>query len=129
MEYKGSLLCSEEPTISPYHEPDECSSLSHYFARYILIWLLYFPLNSGFAGSNPGERDGFLRAIKIRSTTSFRGEVKPSATCFKILRHTKDPLRYDSDTDKLNVEAISCEVSPPSLLGVFVATSAMNSGG
>jgi hypothetical protein len=33
---------------------------------------------------------GFLRAVKIRSTPSFGGEVKPSAPC-KILRHVKDP--------------------------------------
>jgi hypothetical protein len=31
-----------------------------------------------FTGSNPAENDGFLRTIKIRST-SFGGEVKPSA--------------------------------------------------
>jgi hypothetical protein len=29
-------------------------------------------------GSNPAKEDGFLRVIKIRSTTSFGGEVKPS---------------------------------------------------
>jgi hypothetical protein len=29
------------------------------------------PLNPKFVGSNPAENDGFLRAIKIRSTTSF----------------------------------------------------------
>jgi hypothetical protein len=28
-------------------------------------------------GSNPAENDGFLRAVKIHSTTSFGGEVKP----------------------------------------------------
>jgi hypothetical protein len=37
-----------------------------------------------------GRGDGFLRAIKIRSTTSFGVEVKPSAPCRKILRHVKD---------------------------------------
>jgi hypothetical protein len=36
-----------------------------------------------------------LRAIKIRSTTSFGGEVKPSARCRKILRHVKEPKRYE----------------------------------
>jgi hypothetical protein len=43
-----------------------------------------------FAGSNPAEGDGFLRAIKLRSTTSFGGEVKPSVLCRKILRRAKD---------------------------------------
>jgi hypothetical protein len=36
------------------------------------------PLDPRFAGANPAEDDGFLRVIKIRSTTSFRGEVKSS---------------------------------------------------
>jgi hypothetical protein len=33
------------------------------------------------AGSIPVDVDGFLRAIKIRSKTSFGGEVKPSVPC------------------------------------------------
>jgi hypothetical protein len=32
-------------------------------------------------GFKPGRGDGFLRVIKIRSTTSFGGEVKPSVPC------------------------------------------------
>jgi hypothetical protein len=39
------------------------------------------PLDPKFAGSNPTKDDGFLRVIKIRSTTSFGGEVKPSVPC------------------------------------------------
>jgi hypothetical protein len=42
-------------------------------------------------GSNLAEDDGFLRAIKIRSTTYFRGEIKPSVPRRKILRHVKEP--------------------------------------
>jgi hypothetical protein len=39
-------------------------------------------LDPWFAGSNPAEDDdGFLRVIKIRSATSFGGEVKPSVPC------------------------------------------------
>jgi hypothetical protein len=34
--------------------------------------------------------DGLLRAIKIRSTSSFGWEVKPSALCCKILQHVKE---------------------------------------
>jgi hypothetical protein len=41
---------------------------------------------------NAAEDDGFLRKIKIRSTISFGGDVKPSAPCGKILRHGKDLL-------------------------------------
>jgi hypothetical protein len=45
--------------------------------------------------SKPTESDRLLRAIKIRSTTSFGGEVGPSASSHKSLRHVKEPLRYD----------------------------------
>jgi hypothetical protein len=40
-------------------------------------------------GFKPAERDGFLKAIKIRSTSSFGGEVKPDAPCRKIIRDVK----------------------------------------
>jgi hypothetical protein len=33
------------------------------------------------AGSIPAEVDGLIKMIKIRSTTSFGGEVKPSVPC------------------------------------------------
>jgi hypothetical protein len=41
-------------------------------------------------GFKPSRGDGFLRAIKIRSTTYFGQDVKTSAPCSKILRHVKD---------------------------------------
>jgi hypothetical protein len=44
-------------------------------------------------GFKPGRGDGFLRAMKVRST-SFVLKVKPEGPCCKILRHVKDPLRY-----------------------------------
>ena len=40
-----------------------------------------WPLVPKFAGSNPAEAVGFLRAKKILSTPSFEGEVKPSVPC------------------------------------------------
>jgi hypothetical protein len=43
-------------------------------------------------GFKPAEATEFLRAIKIRSTPSFGGEVKPKAPCRKILRHVKKSL-------------------------------------
>jgi hypothetical protein len=57
-------------------------------------------LDPRFAGSNPAEDDGFLRAIRIHSKPYFRGEVKPSAPCLKILlsQLVKEPLRYERDT-------------------------------
>jgi hypothetical protein len=45
-------------------------------------------------GFKPGRCDGFLRAIKIRSTLSFGWEVKPEVPFRNILRHFKNPLRY-----------------------------------
>jgi hypothetical protein len=49
------------------------------------------PKNRDFV---PGQGDGFVREIKIRSTPSCEWEVKPEVPCRKILRHVKDPLRY-----------------------------------
>jgi hypothetical protein len=40
-----------------------------------------WPLVPTFAGSNPAEAVGFLRAKKILSIPSFGGEVKPSVPC------------------------------------------------
>jgi hypothetical protein len=48
-------------------------------------------------GFDPGQGDGFLRAIKIRSTPSFGLEVKPEVSCRKILRHVKDLFKSHRD--------------------------------
>jgi hypothetical protein len=45
-------------------------------------------------GFKPGRSDGYLRAIKIRSTPSFVQEIKPQALYRKILMHIKNPLTY-----------------------------------
>jgi hypothetical protein len=45
-------------------------------------------------GLKPGRGDKFSRTIKIRITTSFGGEVKPSVPCRKILRHSKELYEY-----------------------------------
>jgi hypothetical protein len=42
-------------------------------------------------GFKPGRGYTFLKAIKLRNTPSFGGEVKPSAPYRKILQHVKDP--------------------------------------
>jgi hypothetical protein len=52
-------------------------------------------------GFEPGQRDGFLRAIKICSTPSFGWEVKPEVPCHKILWHVKDLLKSHG-ADRLN---------------------------
>jgi hypothetical protein len=48
-------------------------------------------LDPRFAGSNPAEDDGFLRAITICCMPSFGEEVKPAVSSRKILQHVKDP--------------------------------------
>jgi hypothetical protein len=53
-------------------------------------------------GSIPAENDGFLRARKISSTTSFGREVKPAVPFRKILWHDKEPYEYESDTCRQN---------------------------
>jgi hypothetical protein len=45
-------------------------------------------------GFKPSRGDGFLKAIKIRSTSSFGWEAKSVTPCRKILRHVKNPLTY-----------------------------------
>jgi hypothetical protein len=66
-----------------------------------IVWVLIRPrrcsgchaLSSdpGFAGSNPAEDGGFLKVIKICSTTTFEGKVTPSVPYRKVLRHVKEP--------------------------------------
>jgi hypothetical protein len=46
-------------------------------------------------GSNPTEDDSLLRAIKIRSTTSFVEKAELPALCRNILRHVKETYRYE----------------------------------
>jgi hypothetical protein len=52
------------------------------------------PKSNGF---QPGQSDGFLRAIKIRSTPSFGWEVKPEVQYRMILRHVKHLLKSHGD--------------------------------
>jgi hypothetical protein len=46
-------------------------------------------------GFKPGRGGRFLKAIKIHSTPSFGGEVKPEAPYRKILRHVKNNLQCE----------------------------------
>jgi hypothetical protein len=66
-----------------------CSVFFYELAAFGGQWLACLSLHPRFAGSKPAEDDEFLMAIKIRITTSFGGEVKPSTPCRKILRHVK----------------------------------------
>jgi hypothetical protein len=54
-------------------------------------------------GYKPSQGNGFLSVIKNCSTPSFRGEVKPSYTCCKILRHVKKLWVWKRDfVDKIH---------------------------
>jgi hypothetical protein len=44
-----------------------------------------------FIGSKLAEDNGFLKAIKICSTASFRGKDNLAVPSREILRHVKDP--------------------------------------
>jgi hypothetical protein len=54
----------------------------------IVVMIAIVPKARGF---KPGRGRRILRVIKIHSTTSFRGEVKPSAPCRLMLWHEKEP--------------------------------------
>jgi hypothetical protein len=43
----------------------------------------------------PRRGDIFLKAIRIRSAPSFRGDVNPSAPCRKVLHHIKITCKYE----------------------------------
>jgi hypothetical protein len=49
-------------------------------------------------GFKPGRRRWIFKGDKVRSTPSFREEIKPSVPCRKILRHAKEPYEYERDT-------------------------------
>jgi hypothetical protein len=63
-------------------------------------------LEPRFAGSNLAEDDGFLRAIKVRSTTPFGGEVKPSVSYRKVYGVLKNPVEYERDTPSAKFTSI-----------------------
>jgi hypothetical protein len=56
---------------------------------YVALGGLLVNENRRFTGSTPAEGDELLRAIKISSTTSIAGEVKPSAQYGKTSLHVK----------------------------------------
>jgi hypothetical protein len=53
-----------------------------------------FAIGLKVPGFKPVRSDGYLRTIKICSTASFGGEVKPEAPC-KILQHVKITCKYE----------------------------------
>jgi hypothetical protein len=69
---------------SPYHKQSDLGG----------VVVSVIATGSKGRGLQPGRGDGFLTAIKVRSTPSFGWDVKPEVPCRKILRHAKDPLMY-----------------------------------
>jgi hypothetical protein len=66
----------------------------------VVWWLPWWPLDPRFAGLTPTEVDGFLKAIKIRSTPFFGEEVKPSAPWRRFYGMLNNPLKYEWDTSQ-----------------------------
>jgi hypothetical protein len=64
--------------------------------------------------------DGFLRAIKIRSTTSFRGEVKAVSPLSRVYGMLKNPMTVKRVLCKQNLKDISHQISPAVLLDLLV---------
>jgi hypothetical protein len=85
--------------------PQQTQRYKRYFAMYfgtcvalVVQWLVCWPLEPTVAGQKPGQGDGFLRAIKIRSTPSSRmGSKAGRSPCRKILRHVKELLKSRRD--------------------------------
>jgi hypothetical protein len=57
--------------------------------------IVRLPLDPRFTDSNPAEGGGFLKAIKIRSTLSFGGEVKPSAHVARLYSMLQIPSKNE----------------------------------
>jgi hypothetical protein len=57
----------------------------------------YLPLEPKFARSNLVKEMGFSRAIKIRSTTSSGGAVKPSVHVVRFYGMLQIPTEYERD--------------------------------
>jgi hypothetical protein len=80
---KKSKVLAETPSVTVLTKiaHEHTYEICKYSSLYCRPRLACSPLDPRFAGSIPTEGDGFLRVIKIRSTTTFGGEVKPSVPC------------------------------------------------
>jgi hypothetical protein len=79
-------------------------------------------LEPRFTGSNLAEDDGFLRAIRMHSMTSFRGEVKPWPRVARSYGMLKNPVKYERYILLAKFTTISCQVYPDLLRGVSAGT-------
>jgi hypothetical protein len=79
-------------------------------------------------GLKPGQGNGFLRVIKVCSTPSFRGEVKPEAPCRKVLWHEKYHLQVW--TEILNKAKFSSHLPiPPACYQMSLLVGLLESSG
>jgi hypothetical protein len=91
----------------------------------VLWWSSCLPLDR----LKPGRERWFIKAIKIRSPTSFGGEVKPSVP-FKIFYGVLKILWGVIEIPIGNIQRpFLAQFFPASLLDVSAATRAENSGG
>jgi hypothetical protein len=72
-------------------------------------------LDPRFVGSNLAKDEGFSRKIKIRSTTSFRGEVKLLFHYLGFYSMLKHPTSMEKILCRQNSVVIYHQVSPDSL--------------
>jgi hypothetical protein len=69
-------------------------------------------LDSKNWASNPAEDDEFLSATKIRTTSSFGGEVKLSIPCRKILGMLNNLTSRKINYSYAKFTGTFCQVSP-----------------
>ena len=77
-----------------------------------------WPLVPKFAGSNPAEAFGFLRAKKILSTPSFGGEVKPSVPCRRFAAFKRSLNVAWKSTFRQNYRTTFSPTVPTSAAGI-----------
>jgi hypothetical protein len=80
-------------------------------------------------GFKLGRERLIFKNDKIRSTTFFGEEVKPSSLRRKILRLLKIPTKYGRDTSQAKLTAISPQASPRFSTGCLYWYFSESSGG
>jgi hypothetical protein len=77
--------------------PGSIPRQAQYFSRLGSTVISVLATGPKGCGIEHGQGDGFLRAIKIRTTPSFGWEEKPEVPCRKMLRHVKELLKSHGD--------------------------------
>jgi hypothetical protein len=92
---KISALCNDAD--GDHVESSVGNFINNYTSLYTVhivlcvVMIIVIAIEPKAPGFKPPESDGILRAIKIRSWTSFGGDVNPSAPCLNTLRHVTIP--------------------------------------